>query len=115
MAFSPMSFLIGLGVGWAAPIVARSVRPLAVELAVAGMSMFDEARRIVAEQVETLEDIAAEARARREDMLAQAEAEGVEDDPAETDEPEEPDGAVEAAGRGRRRGGARRTASNGSR
>ena len=108
MPFSPFSFLLGLGVGWAAPIVARSTRSLAVELAVAGMSMFDEARRVVAEQVETLEDIVAEARARREELAARAESDGLGE---VVEEAEEPDEEVETASRGRRRGGSRRTAS----
>jgi hypothetical protein len=34
------------------------------------MGLFEDARRVVAEQIETLEDIAAEARARREELLA---------------------------------------------
>jgi hypothetical protein len=36
------------------------------------MGMVDDARRIVAEQIETIEDIVAEARARREHLDAEA-------------------------------------------
>jgi hypothetical protein len=125
MAFSPLSFLIGVGIGWATPIVARSSRALAVELAVAGMTMVDELRRVMAEQVEAFEDIAAEARARREELIARAEADdlGGEEDESEAREGEAHDGGEAAddqaqpTGRGRRRGSARRTvgATNGAR
>jgi hypothetical protein len=63
------SFLLGIGAAWALPAVSRVLRPVLVEAAVAGMALFDETRRVVAEQMESLEDIAAEARARREEML----------------------------------------------
>jgi hypothetical protein len=63
------SFLLGIGVAWAFPAVSRVVRPVLVEAAVAGMALFDETRRAVAEQMEAIEDIAAEARARREDAF----------------------------------------------
>lgn len=63
------SFLLGIGVAWALPAVTRVLRPVLVEAAVAGMALFDETRRVVAEQMETIEDIAAEARARREELL----------------------------------------------
>jgi hypothetical protein len=63
------SFLLGLGVAWALPAVSRVIRPILVEAAVAGMALFEETRRAVAEQIETIEDIAAEARARREEVL----------------------------------------------
>jgi hypothetical protein len=72
MAASAVYFLLGLGTAWALPVLSRIVRPLAVEVAVAGLGLVDEARRVVAEQVETLEDIAAEARARREAILSSA-------------------------------------------
>jgi Protein of unknown function (DUF5132) len=72
MAASVVYFLLGLGTAWALPILSRVARPLAVEAAAAGMGMVDEARRLVAEQVETLEDIAAEARARREAIQGSA-------------------------------------------
>jgi hypothetical protein len=69
MAFHPMSFLLGLGAALVVPLFTRVLRPLAVEAAVAGMGMVEEGRRLVAEQMETLEDIVAEARARREEEV----------------------------------------------
>ena len=66
----PVSFLLGIGAAWALPVLARTFRPVAVQAAAVGMGVVDEARRALAEQMETLEDIAAEARARREEMLA---------------------------------------------
>ena len=58
MAISATSFLLGLGAAWVAPMIARVLRPVAVEATAAGMGLFDDARRVVAEQMETLEDIA---------------------------------------------------------
>ena len=68
MAFSPLSFAIGMGVAYVVPILTKTFRPLAVEAAAMGLGLFEDVRRIVAEQVENLEDIAAEARARREEI-----------------------------------------------
>jgi len=68
MAFSPLSFAIGMGVAYVAPILTKTFRPLAVEAAAMGLGLFEDVRRIVAEQMENLEDIAAEARARREEI-----------------------------------------------
>jgi DNA-binding transcriptional LysR family regulator len=100
MAFQPASFLLGLGAAWVMPLVARAFRPMAVQLTAAGMTVFDETRRMVAEQMEAFEDIAAEARARREEMIAAASAEA-----------DGADGPV-AEDRARRRGnGARRRVS----
>jgi hypothetical protein len=82
----PLSFLLGLGAAWAVPVIARTFRPVAVQVAAVGMGMVDEARRVLAEQMETLEDIAAEARSRREEMLA-AESNGAGD--AMSDEAED--------------------------
>ena len=94
------SFLLGVGAAWALPAVARVIRPVVVEAAVAGMALFEESRRVVAEQIETLEDIAAEARSRREEALASANghyaSEAEEADDATGDEP--------GPERGRRRG-----------
>lgn len=70
MAISPTSFLLGLGVAWLMPLFARAFRPLAVQATVAGMNAFEEARRVLAEQAELMEDIAAEARAKRDEMSA---------------------------------------------
>lgn len=99
MPFSAFSFLLGLGAGYALPLISRSFRPLAVEAAAFGLGFFEDARRIVAEQMENLEDIAAEARARRGQIIAAAdESNGVE--PVDED-----DAAPEPAvnGRARRR------------
>ena len=71
MRFSPMSFLLGLGAACVLPIVARSFRPFAVEATAVGMGVFEDLRRVAAEQMEALEDIAAEARARREERAVE--------------------------------------------
>jgi len=63
------SFLLGVGAAVALPVLSRVVRPVLVEAAVAGMALFDETRRVIAEQIETIEDIAAEAKARRDEAL----------------------------------------------
>ena len=106
MRFSPLSFVLGLAAASLVPLATRVFRPLAVEATAAGMGMLEDARRVVAEQMETLEDIVAEARARREHLDADDAAAvllaGVGEDGV--DEPV-------AAGRGRRRaanGSARR-------
>ena len=69
MAFSPLSFAIGISVAYVVPILTKSFRPLAVEAAALGLGLVEDVRRIVAEQMENLEDIAAEARARREEIV----------------------------------------------
>jgi hypothetical protein len=69
MQIHPTSFLLGLGAALVVPLFTRVLRPLAVEAAVAGMGVIEEGRRLVAEQMETFEDIVAEARARREEHL----------------------------------------------
>jgi hypothetical protein len=81
MGLHPMSFLIGLGAAWALPLVTRILRPFAVEATVASMAAFEEGRRILAEQLEVMEDIAAEAKSRRERALAEVN-EGTADDGA---------------------------------
>jgi len=106
MRFSPLSFVLGLAAASLVPVISRVFRPLAVEAAAAGMGMLEDARRIVAEQMETLEDIVAEARARREHLDTDAMTASLE---AMADEASaEP----ATAGRARRRagngGGARR-------
>ena len=78
MAFSPLSFAIGMGVAYVVPILTKTFRPLAVEAVAMGLGLVEDARRIVAEQMENLEDIAAEARARREE-IASASALGADD------------------------------------
>lgn len=69
MAVHPKSFLVGLATAFIVPALSRVIRPLVVEAAVVGIALVDEGRRVVAEQMEALEDLAAEARARREEML----------------------------------------------
>jgi hypothetical protein len=70
MRIEPTSFFLGLAAAAVLPLLARVGRPLTVEAAVAGMALVDQGRRIVAEQMENLEDLVAEARARREEQLA---------------------------------------------
>ena len=72
MRLSPFSFVLGIAAASLAPMISRVFRPFAVEAAAAGMGMVEDARRIIAEQMETLEDIVAEARARREHLDADA-------------------------------------------
>jgi hypothetical protein len=108
MRFSPLSFVLGLAAASLAPLITRVFRPLAVEATAAGMGMLEDARRVVAEQMETLEDIVAEARARREHLDTAAASvllagNGDNGDHAE-DDGDEPVGA----------GRARRRAANGS-
>jgi hypothetical protein len=88
MRFSPLSFVIGIAAASLMPVISRVFRPLAVEAAAAGMGVLDDARRIVAEQMETLEDIVAEARARRENLDADAVTASLEQ--MVEDAPEEP-------------------------
>jgi hypothetical protein len=104
MRFSPLSFLIGLAAAWALPVVAKSFRSLAVEATVTGLALMDEARRVIAEQREQLEDIAAEAQARRDERQAAADAEPEPADLADSDDGE-PDS--QAAGNGDAAAGAR--------
>lgn len=70
MGLHPISFLLGLGAAVVLPAIARVFRPVAVELAAASMALYDEAVRIASEQMETVEDIVAEARAKRAATLA---------------------------------------------
>jgi hypothetical protein len=72
MRFSPLSFVLGIAAASFVPVISRVFRPLAVEATAAGMGVLEDARRIVAEQMETFEDIVAEARARREHLDADA-------------------------------------------
>lgn len=107
MAINATSFLLGLGAAWLAPMIARVLRPVAVEATAAGMGLFEDARRIVAEQMETLEDIAAEARARREEMVTASNGHH-DDETADAEAESEPATAAPAR---RRNSGARRRAS----
>lgn len=103
MGISVTSFLLGLGTAWLVPMIVRVARPLAVEATAAGMGFFEDARRVVAEQMETFEDIAAEARARREELAASTNGH-------HTDEESEDDADTDAATtpRSRRRNAAAR-------
>jgi Protein of unknown function (DUF5132) len=71
MRIHPVSFVLGLGAAMIVPLITRVLRPLAVEAAVAGMGLIEEGRRLAAEQLETFEDIVAEARARREELVSE--------------------------------------------
>lgn len=105
MRFSPLSFVLGLAAASLVPVISRVFRPFAVEATAAGMGMLEDARRIVTEQMESLEDLVAEARARREHLDAEAMTASLEH--MVEDAAEEP----ATAGRARRRaanGGARR-------
>ena len=105
MQFHPTSFLLGLGAALVVPLFTRVFRPLAVEAAVAGMGIVEEGRRLLAVQMETLEDIAAEARARREEMLADGNGHPAEAEPEVSVAGDEPDrvGSRRRANGGRRR------------
>jgi hypothetical protein len=103
MGISITSFLLGLGAAWLVPMIARVARPVAVEATAAGMGFFEDARRVVAEQIETIEDIAAEARARREEVAASTNGHQVDD---ESDD--EPGADAAATARPRRRSAAAR-------
>ena len=72
MRFSPLSFALGLAAASIIPALSRVFRPFAVEAAAAGLGMLDDARRFASEQIETIEDIVAEAKARREHLDAAA-------------------------------------------
>jgi hypothetical protein len=106
MAISVTSFLLGLGTAWLLPMIARVARPVAVEATAAGMGFFEDARRVVAEQMETFEDIAAEARARREELATSTNGHHADDD-ADDD----PGRETATTGRPRRRNTARRRVS----
>jgi hypothetical protein len=106
MAINATSFLLGVSAAWLAPMIARVFRPVAVEATAAGLGLLEEARRVLAEQFETLEDIAAEARARREQIVAASN--GHHDD--ETTDGADAD-AEAAATPARRRNGVRRRTS----
>jgi hypothetical protein len=105
MQIHPTSFLLGLGAALVVPLFTRVLRPLAVEAAVAGMGIIEEGRRLAAEQLETFEDIVAEARARREEQLL-TEANG---------HPVEAAAEVGSAGDEADRAGARRRGNGGRR
>ena len=66
MRFSPVSFLLGVMAAVAVPLIARTFRPLAVQATETALDVAEQAQRILAEQKEVLEDVLAEAKARRE-------------------------------------------------
>ena len=70
MSIHPISFLLGLVTAVALPAIAKIARPVVVELAAASMALYDDAVRVASEQMETIEDIVAEARAKRAAALA---------------------------------------------
>ena len=106
MRIHPTSFLLGLGAALVVPLFTRVLRPLAVEAAVAGMGVIEEGRRLAAEQMETFEDIVAEARARREEqLLAEGNGHHVE---AAAEVPSTGDEGERAGARRRSNGGRRR-------
>jgi len=106
MQIHPTSFLLGLGAALVVPLFTRVLRPLAVEAAVAGMGVVEEGRRLVAEQMETFEDIVAEARARREEhMITESNGHHAEAQREVEDAGDEPD---RVAARRRTDGGRRR-------
>lgn len=90
MRIHPGSLFVGLGAAFALPLLSRVIRPLAVEAIVAGIGLFEEARRVITEQIEVMEDIAAEARARREQVLVAAETNGAEPEAEEASAPARP-------------------------
>ena len=106
MRFSPLSFVLGLAAASIIPALSRVFRPFAVEAAAAGLGMLDDARRFASEQIETIEDIVAEAKARREHLDAAAVAASVISEP-EAEESAEP-GAVRSPRRRTNGGGRRR-------
>lgn len=64
MRFHFTSFVLGIGVGAAAVLVGRHMRPVAVELARAGYQVTDVLSARVAMMQEDFDDMLAEARAR---------------------------------------------------
>jgi len=108
MRFSPLSFVLGLAAASLVPVLSRVFRPLAVEATAAGMGMLEDARRVLAQQMENLEDVIAEAQARREHLDAETQATARDEASAEATVEDEaaPTGRVR-----RRTNGARRRAS----
>ena len=109
MRIQPFSFILGVGAALVIPLFSKVFRPLTVEAMAAGLGFLEEGRRVLAEQMEVMEDIAAEARARRETIIAAGNGvahgteTGVEGEAEREGEP------AAAPARGRRRGnGSRR-------
>ncbi len=106
MRFSPLSFVLGLAAASLVPVLSRVFRPLAVEATAAGMGMLEDARRVFAQQMENLEDVIAEAQARREQLDAETQATDEASSEATVEDEAAPTGRVR-----RRTNGARRRAS----
>jgi hypothetical protein len=70
VSIHPLSFLLGLGAAVALPALGRVIRPIVVEVATAGMALYDETVRIASEGMESIEDVVAEVRAKREAALS---------------------------------------------
>ena len=110
MRIQPFSFILGVGAALVIPLFSKVFRPLAVEAMAAGLGFVEEGRRVLAEQMEVMEDIAAEARARRETIIAAGNgvAHGT-DNGVEAEAEREGEPVAAAPARGRRRGnGSRR-------
>jgi hypothetical protein len=110
MQFSPLSFVLGIAAAALVPLLSRVARPLAVETTAASIAVVEGAQRFFAEQAEMFEDIWAEARARHDQLDAEAVAAAAATAAAGAEAPDEELGDP---GRTRRRGngGGRRRAS----
>jgi hypothetical protein len=103
MEIKPSSFFLGLGAALVLPLLAKVLRPLAVEAMAAGMGVMDEARRVIAEQMEVIEDIAAEAKAKREASMTAAALTGAEEAAEHGEEAAHGEETAEASGESRPR------------
>jgi|SRR5215813_4878746 len=106
MAFSPLSFLLGVGAAYAFPSVSKNIRPIVIEAAATAIGWMEGLRRVTAEQLENLEDLAAEVRARREQLTA-GNAAGSDIDGAEDDGAAEEGAEPTPGARPRKRGAGR--------
>lgn len=68
MRLHPLSFLLGIGAAAVLPLLSRVMRPVAVEAVAAGMGLVEDGRRVFAEQMELVQDLVAEAQARRHEL-----------------------------------------------
>ena len=66
MRLNAGSFLLGFTAASAVPIMTRYFRPLTVQIIAATMTAFDDVRHVFFEQMEVLEDLAAEAQVKRD-------------------------------------------------
>src|SRR5215813_14270624 len=103
MAFSPLSFLLGVGAAYAFPSVSKNIRPIVIEAAATAIGWMEGLRRVTAEQ---LEDLEAEVRARREQLTA-GNAAGSDIDGAEDDGAAEEGAEPTPGARPRKRGAGR--------